>query len=57
MSLYKQMKFKMKMSYERWMLNLKMGRLLHLAIYQTIVERQRLAHYDLNQFLTAKHND
>ena len=37
MSIYKILKFKMKVAYERWLLNLKMGRLLHLAIYQTIV--------------------
>ena len=39
MSIYKILKFKMKVSYQRWLLNLKMGRLLHMAIYKTIVQR------------------
>ena len=43
MSVYKMLKFKMKVSYQRWLFNLSKGQLLHNAIYKTIVQRQRMA--------------
>ena len=51
------MKFKMKLSYSRWLYNLKLGELLHYAIYKTIVQRQQLACHELAQFLTPKYNE
>ena len=39
MLVYKQMKFKMKLTYESYMKNVKIGRLLNIAIYKTIIQR------------------
>ena len=39
MLVYKQMKFKMKLTYESYMNNVKVGRLLNIAIYKTIIQR------------------
>ena len=54
MTVYKKLKFKMKLSYESWLCGLKLGQFLHMTIYKTIVERQRLAQYDLNEFTSNK---
>ena len=40
MLVYKKMKFKMKLAYESYMNNVKVGRLFNIAIYKTIVQRQ-----------------
>ena len=53
MSAYKRLKFKMKVSYERWMKGLKMGQLLHMAVYRTVVQRQRQAQFELNQYTSV----
>ena len=37
MLVYKKMKFSMKLSYESYMKNVKVGRLFNLAIYKTII--------------------
>ena len=39
MLVYKQMKLKMKLTYESYMNNVKVGRLLNIAIYKTIIQR------------------
>ena len=39
MLVYKHMKFKMKLTYESYMKNVKVGRLLNIAIYKTIIQR------------------
>ena len=40
MLVYKRLKFKMKLAYEAYMNNVKVGRLFNLAIYKTIIQRQ-----------------
>ena len=40
MLVYKKLKFKMKLAYEAYMNNVKVGRLFNLAIYKTIIQRQ-----------------
>ena len=47
MALYKMLKFKMKVSYQRWQFNLSKGQLLHNAIYKTVVQRQKMAQHAL----------
>ena len=39
MLVYKRMKFKMKLTYESYMKNIRTGRLLNFAIYKTIIQR------------------
>ena len=57
MSLYKRLKFKMKLCYTEWRYDLRTGQLLHDAIYKTIVQRQRLAQHELSKFMTTPYND
>ena len=40
MLVYKKLKLKMKLAYEAYMSNVKVGRLFNLAIYKTIIQRQ-----------------
>ena len=49
---YKKMKFKMKLAYESYMKNVKVGRLFNLAIYKTIIQRQCMAANNLSSYLT-----
>ena len=39
MLVYKQMKFKMKLTYECYMKNVRLGRLFNIALYKTIIQR------------------
>lgn len=39
MLVYKRMKFKMKLTYECYMKNIRTGRLFNFAIYKTIIQR------------------
>ena len=57
MALYKMLKFKMKVSYQRWQFNLSKGQLLHNAIYKTVVQRQKMAQHALQHYMTGRYND
>ena len=39
MLVYKQMKLKMKLTYECYMKNISVGRLVNIALYKTIIQR------------------
>ena len=56
MLVYKKMKFKMKLAYESYMNNVKVGRLFNIAIYKTIVQRQEIAANNLSNFLTKEYS-
>ena len=56
MLVYKKMKFKMKLAYESYMNNVRVGRLLNIAIYKTIVQRQEIAANNLSNFLTKEYS-
>ena len=55
MLVYKRMKISMKLSYESYMKNVRVGRLFNLAIYKTIIQRQCMAANTLSSFLTAEY--
>ena len=52
MQVYKKMKFKMKLAYEAFMNNVKVGRIINIAIYKTLIQRQQMAANYLSKFLT-----
>lgn len=55
MLVYKRMKFKMKLTYESYMKNIRTGRLLNFAIYKTIIQRQCMAANFLSSFLDKEY--
>ena len=51
MSLYKHMKFKMKLAYEAWSHNLEVGTLIHYAVLKTLQQKLRDTTRCLQEFV------
>ena len=46
----------MKLAYEAFMGNVKVGRIINYAIYKTLVQRQQMAACNLSKFLTEEYS-
>ena len=53
---YQHLKIKMKLAYESWMKNISLGELIQRAVFKTLVQKQRLAVFNLHKFLNPVYN-
>ena len=57
LSVYKKLKFKMKLSYESWNRRITLGQLIQNAVFKTLVQIYRITGFQLQKFLKSDFNE